>query len=70
MKKKDNSCRMYVVVYYIVFAMGNESTIVNKSIQILYYCLSLQCMIQQSIWFDHQEVRLTYTDINMYISYL
>ena len=24
-------------------------------------------MIQQSIWFDHQEVRLTYTDINMYI---
>ena len=22
-------------------------------------------MIQQSIWFDHQEVRLTYTDINM-----
>ena len=27
-------------------------------------------MIQQSIWFDHQEVRLTYTDINMYISYL
>ena len=42
---------MYVVVYYIVFAMGNESTIVNsKKIQILYYCcLSLQCMIQQSI---------------------
>ena len=52
---------MYVVVYYIVFAMGNESTIVNsKKIQILYYCLSLQCMTQQSIWFDHQEVRLTY----------
>ena len=65
------SCRMYVVVYYIVFAMGNESTIVNsKKIQILYYCLSLQCMIQQSIWFDHQEVRLTYTDINMDIGYL
>ena len=39
---------MYVVVYYIVFAMGNESTIVNsKKIQILYYCLSLQCMIQR-----------------------
>ena len=57
---------MYVVVYYIVFAMGNESTIVNsKKIQILYYCLSLQCMIQQTIWFDHQEVRPTYTDINM-----
>ena len=62
---------MYVVVYYIVFAMGNESTIVNsKKIQILYYCLSLQCMIQQSIWFDHQEVRLTFTDINMDIGYL
>ena len=41
---------MYVVVCYIVFAMGNESTIVNsKNILILYYCLSLQCMIQQSI---------------------
>ena len=59
---------MYVVVYYIVFAMGNESTIVNsKKIQILYYCLSLQCMIQQSIY---QEVRLTYTDINIDIGYL
>ena len=63
---------MYVVVYYIVFAMGKcESTIVNsKKIQILYYCLSLQCMIQQSILFDHQEVRLTYTAINMDIGYL
>ena len=62
---------MYVVVYYIVFAMGNESTIVNsKKIRILYYCLSLQCMIQKSVWFDHQEVRLTYTDINMDIGYL
>ena len=55
---------MYVVVYYIVFAMRNESTIVNsKKIQILYYSLSLQCMIQQSIWFDRQEVCLTYMDI-------
>ena len=62
---------MYVVVYYIVFAMRNESTIVNsKNIQILYYFLSLQCMIQQSIWFDRQEARLTYTDINMDIGYL
>ena len=62
---------MYVVVYYIVFAMKNESTIVNsKKIQILCYCLSLQCMIKQSIWFDRQEVRRTYTDINIDIGYL
>ena len=62
---------MYVVVYYIVFAMRNESTIVNsKKIKILYYCLSLQCMIQQSIWFDRKEARPTYTDINMDIGYL
>ena len=62
---------MYVVVYCIVFAMRNESTIGNsKNIQILYYCLSLQCMIQQYIWFDRQAVRLTYTDISMDIGYL
>ena len=49
---------MYVVVYYTVFAMRNESTLVNnKKIKILYYSLSLQCMIQQSIWFDRHEVR-------------
>ena len=40
MKKKDNSrAECMFVVYYIVFAMENESTIVNsKKIQILYYC--------------------------------
>ena len=41
----------------------NLEIVNSKKIKILYYCLSLQCMIQQSIWFDHQEVRLTYTDI-------
>ena len=62
---------MHVVVYYIVFAMRNESTMVNsEKIQILYYCLTLQCMIQQSIWFDRHEVRLTDTDINMDIGYI
>ena len=62
---------MYVFVYYIVLAMINESTMVNsKKIKILHYCLKLQCMIQQSIWFDRHDVRLTYTDINMYIGYL
>ena len=62
---------MYVVVYYIVFATRNESTKVkSKNIQILYYWLSLQCMIQQSIRFDRHEVRVTYTDINMDIGYL
>ena len=62
---------MHVVVYYIVFAMKNESTMVNsKQIQILYYCLTLQCMIQQSILFDRHDVRLTYTDITMDIGYL
>ena len=62
---------MYVVVYYIVFAMRYESTMVNSiKIQILYCCLTLQCMIQQSILFDRHEVRLTYTDINMDIGYL
>ena len=31
---------MYIVAYYIVFAMGNESTIANsKYNQILYYRL-------------------------------
>ena len=55
---------MYVAVYNIVFAIRNESTMVNsKKIQIVYFCLTLQCMIQQSIWFDRHEVRLTYTDI-------
>ena len=62
---------MYVLVYYTVFATRNESTMVNrKKIQILYYCLTLQCMIQQSILFDRHEVRLTYTDISMDIGYL
>ena len=61
---------MYVLVYYTVFATRNESTMVNrKKIQILYYCLTLQCMIQQSILFDRHEVRLTYTDISMDIGY-
>ena len=32
---------VYMYVYYIVFAMRNESTMVNSiKIQILYYCLS------------------------------
>ena len=62
---------VYIVVYYIVFTMRNKSTMVNsKKIQILYYCLTLQYMIQQSIRFDRHEVRLTYTDINMDIGYL
>ena len=62
---------MYAAMYYIVFAMKNESTMVNsKKIQILYYCLTLQCTIQKSIWFDRHEVRQTYTEINMYIGYL
>ena len=62
---------MYVVVYYTVFAMGNESRLVNsKKIKILYYCFTLECMIQQSILFDRHEVRLTYTDINMDKGYL
>ena len=31
---------MYVVVYYIVFAMRNESTmVISNKIQISYYCL-------------------------------
>ena len=41
---------MYVVAYYIVFAMRNEYTMVNnKKIQILYYCFTLQFMIKLSI---------------------
>ena len=55
---------MYIAVYYIVFAMRNESTIVNNTkIQILYYCFTLQYMIQLPIWFDRHEERLTYTDL-------
>ena len=43
----------YVVAYYSVFAMRNESTVVNnKNILMLYYCFTLQCMIKKSIWFD------------------
>ena len=62
---------MYVVVYYIVFTTRNESIMVNsKKIQILYYCFTLQCMIQQTIWFDCHEVRQTYTDIKMDKGYL
>ena len=56
---------MYVVAYYIVFVMRNESTMVNsKHIQILYPCFTLQCMNQLSIWFDRHMVRLTYIDID------
>ena len=55
---------MCIVVYYIVFAMKNEFTMVNnKKIQIMYYCFTLQCMIQLSILFDLHEERLTYTDL-------
>ena len=37
-------------VNYTVFAMRNQSTMVNsKNIQILYNCFTLQCMTQQSI---------------------
>ena len=62
---------MYVVTYYIVFAMRNESTMVNsKIIQIVYYCLTLQCMIQLFMLFDRHEVRLMYIDINIDIVYL
>ena len=53
---------MYVVAYYTVFAMRNESTIVNcKKIQMLYYCFSLHCMIQQYnlILPDHVVQRLS-----------
>ena len=63
---------MYVVVYYIVSTTKNESTSImvnSKKIQILYYYFTLQCMIQQSIWFDCHEVRQMYTDINMDIVY-
>ena len=42
---------MYVYTYFIVLAMKNESSTVNgKTIQILYYCLTLQCMIQLFIY--------------------
>ena len=61
---------MYVVVYYIVFTTRNESIMVNsKQIQILYYCFTLQCMIQQSVWLDCHEEHQTYTDINIDIVY-
>ena len=55
---------MYIVVHNIVFAMRNESTMVNNTkIQILYYCFTLQYTIRLSIWFDRHEERLTYTDL-------
>ena len=42
---------MYVVAYYIVCAMRNENSMVNsKNIQILFYCFSLQYMIELSIY--------------------
>ena len=62
---------MYVVEYYIVFVMRNESTMINC--QKIRYCiivLQIQGMIQLSIWFDRHVVRLTYIDINMDIVYL
>ena len=63
---------MYVVAYYTVLAMRNESTVFNtKNIKILYNCLTLQLyMIQLSIWFDHHVVRLMYIDFNMDMVYL
>ena len=58
---------MYVVAYYIVLAMRNESTMVNSK-KILYYCFTLQCMIQLSIYLFHV-LRLTCIDIDMYTIY-
>ena len=62
---------MYIVPYYIVFAMRNESTMVNsKKKQILYYCFTLQsCIIQLSISFDRHVLRLTCIDFNIYIKH-
>ena len=59
---------MYVVAYYIVFAMINESTMVNlaKKNQKLYYCFTSQCMIELS---DRHVLRLMCIDINMYNIY-
>ena len=59
---------MYVVVYYIVLTVRNESTMVNsKKIQILFFYIAMH---DQIIRFDHQVVCPTYIDINMDIVYL
>ena len=42
----------------------------SKQNQVLYYCFTLQCMIQLSIWFVRHVVRVKYIDINMDIVYL
>ena len=72
MKFNQARCRIYVVAYYHVFAMKIESTMVkSKKNQILYYCFTLQCMIQLSIYLSDRHVLLpTYIDINMYTIYL
>ena len=59
---------MCVVVYYIVFAMRNESTMVNsKNLRSCNIVLHCNGMIQLSIFvFDRHVLRLTCVDINMY----
>ena len=57
---------MYVVVYYIVFAMRNESTMAdNKTNEILNYCFHCNVRSNSICWFDHLVVRLAYSDIDL-----
>ena len=65
-----NAC-WRVFITYVVFAIRNESTMVNsRYIQILYYCFTLQRMIQLSSRMDSLVVSVTHIDIDMDIFYL
>ena len=62
---------MYVVAYYIVFAMRNESTPVNSKINSDIAVLFYFAIHDPSIYlFDRHVLHRTYIDIDMYIVYL
>ena len=57
---------MCILAYNIVFAMINESTMVNSKKSNTELLFTLQRMIQLHVssWFGSRMVRLTYIDIN------
>ena len=65
---------MYPVAYYIVFAMRNESTMVNSKkysdLVLLFDSAMHDPTIYISIVFACHALRVTCIDINMYIIYL
>ena len=61
---------MYVVAYYVVFAMRNESTMVNSRKKSYLVLLFYIAMHDPTIYlFVRHELHLACIDINMYMIY-